>query len=151
MKIYEFITPSDPITFKAKDDKIAFLVAVLLGNGKAGCTRLDENNNEVDLNTLLFISGGGEERMIMELGCKVEEFVGKNGEDIASAFESFSYGHLEDRKQYDDAIEAITDHDKLEEFKKKHEDRNRSSLSAWVKYAWDIGKEIKSNLKRLKK
>ena len=37
MNIYEFITPSDPITFKADDDKVAFTCALLLGNGKAGC------------------------------------------------------------------------------------------------------------------
>jgi len=40
MNIYEFITPSDPITFKADDDKVAFTCALLLGNGKAGCTNL---------------------------------------------------------------------------------------------------------------
>jgi len=37
MNIYEFITPSDPITFKADDDKVAFVCAAILGKGQAGC------------------------------------------------------------------------------------------------------------------
>lgn len=39
--LYEFITPSDPITFHAADDGVAFCVATLLGNGKAGCKNCD--------------------------------------------------------------------------------------------------------------
>ena len=37
MNIYKFITPSDPITFKAENDKIAYACVLFLGNGKAGC------------------------------------------------------------------------------------------------------------------
>lgn len=52
MNIYEFITPSDPITFKADDDKVAFTCALLLGNGKAGC----ENKATESLPTMLMFA-----------------------------------------------------------------------------------------------
>jgi hypothetical protein len=35
-------------------------------------------------------------------------------------------------------IEAITDPEKLKEFKDKHEDSNRTSMSSWVKVAWKL-------------
>ena len=38
---YQLITPSDPITFKAESDKIAFFCALVLGSGKAGMERED--------------------------------------------------------------------------------------------------------------
>ncbi len=37
MNIYKFVTPSDSITFKAENDKIAYACVLFLGNGKAGC------------------------------------------------------------------------------------------------------------------
>ena len=39
--LYEFITISDPITFRASNNSIAFVVATALGQGKAGCENRD--------------------------------------------------------------------------------------------------------------
>lgn len=145
MNIYELVTPSDPITFKAKDDKVAFTCALLLGRGKAGCHRRDENNNEVNLETLLMFAS---EEMIdstiqEKLGCDIDAFIKSNKADVKACFQSFAYGSIEDRKTYDDAIEAITDPEKLKEFKSKHEDRNRTSMSQWVQGAWDYAEQLK--------
>jgi hypothetical protein len=45
MFLYEFVTPSDPITFKAENDKIAFCCALILGSGKACCTNVDSGES----------------------------------------------------------------------------------------------------------
>lgn len=134
-KIYEFITPSDPITFRAESDETAFVVSLFMGKGKAALCREDG----VKINTMTAFSP-------VELRKKIyEEYLGKispqeyfdiHTKEIAASLKSFAYGSINDRKQYDDAIKAITDPDKLAEFKKNHEDRNRTSLSKWVAYAW---------------
>jgi len=145
MNIYEFITPSDPITFKTEDDKVAFACALILGQGKAGCNRYDENNNKISLGTLLMFASKEviDKEIDEKLGCELDDFIKNNKPEIKACFESFTYGGLEDRKTYDDAIEAITDPDKLKEFKSKHEDRNRTSLSRWVQSAWNIANKLK--------
>jgi len=134
--IYEFVTPSDPITFKADNDKIAYACTTFLGNGQAGCTREDGKS----LDTMIAFCNCDEswiEKAIKDfLGSDLGEFIEQNREAIAKAFASFSYGRISDRHLYDDAIEAITEPERLEEFKRKHEDRSRSSMSEWVKGAW---------------
>ena len=141
MHTYEFITPSDPITFKADDDKVAFACAVLLGDGKAGCHRM-ENGEQINIPSMLMFNPNAEKVMDDYVGGNFESWLKENKPKMCEAFNSFSYGGMEDRKQFDDAIEAITDPVKLKEFKAKHEDRNRSSMSQWVKYAWQLGEKM---------
>jgi len=145
MNIYELITPSDPITFKADDDKIAFLCAVHLGNGQAGCRRTGENGNQIDIPSLMLFNPDPQKTADEHLGCSTDEFVELNKDKISACYLSFAYGSIEDRKTFDDALESITDKDKLDEFKVKHEDRNRSSMSRWVDLAWKYGKALKKD------
>lgn len=140
MYLYELITPSDPITFKAKNNKIAFICAVLLGNGQAGVNKYNSDDN---IPSLLFLSKNPNEIINSYLDNTVDNFIENNKNDIKECFKSFAYGNFNSRIDYDNAIEAITDSKKLEEFKKKHEDKNRSSMSQWVKLAWDMGDRIK--------
>lgn len=142
MNIYEFITPSDAITFKTDCDKVAFTCALLLGNGKAGCKRIDKDNNEVRIPTMLLFSANPDSDIKEFLGIEMNEFINKNKPKIKECFSSFSYGNIEDRITYDDTVSAITDDVKLKEFKAKHEDRNRTSMSEWVSYAWDLSDKI---------
>jgi hypothetical protein len=142
MNIYEFITPSDPITFKTNDDKIAFICALFLGNGKAGCKRFDDSGNEISIPTMLMFSKDPDSEIKNYIGGNASEYFDSKKHLIKAAFESFSYGNIEDRRSYDDAIIAITDTNKLKNFKAKHEDRNRSSLSKWVKSAWKLAEGI---------
>lgn len=136
--IYEFITPSDPITFSAENDKVACICAVLLGNGKAGCTR--EDGESIPSMWLFHHDPIPEIEKYLETS--MESFMDNNKAAIINCFKSFAYGSIEDRKSYDDAIAAITDEIKLNDFKKKHEDRNRSSMSQWVKQAWAYGESM---------
>lgn len=133
--IYEFITPSDPITFRAIDDKVAFVCGLWLGNAKAFVEREDGHK----VNTcFLFAKPEVIEAAIKDtLDCTLDAFITNNHAAVAECFESFAYGTVESRKQYDDAIAAITDEKKLAEFKASHENRNRSSIRKWVRHAWE--------------
>lgn len=139
MNIYEFITPSDPITFKADDDKVAFTCALLLGNGKAGC---ENKATGESLLTMLIFAKDPDKDIQDFIGGDFKEFLEANKTMIAECFKSFAYGSVSDRQTFDDACDAITDPEKLKEFKAKHEDKNRSSMSRWVKGAWQYGERM---------
>lgn len=139
MDIYEFITPSDPITFKTDDDKVAFTCALLLGNGKAGCTNLKTGDS---IPTMLMFAKDPDKDIQEFIGGDFKEFLEANKPKIAECFKSFSYGSASDRQTYDYACDAITEPEKLKEFKAKHEDENRSSMSQWVKAAWQYGNRM---------
>lgn len=145
LMFYEFITPSDPITFAAPNDNIAFVCALTLGAGKAFCTREDGEKLQT---CFLFTPPDELDAAIQkQLGASLTDYIDSHREEIATAFESFAYGSFESRRQYDDALSAITDEDKLAQFKASHEDRNRSSMSQWVKGAWKIAKQLRANAK----
>ena len=139
MNIYKFITPSDPITFKTDDDKVAFTCALLLGNGKAGC---DNKTTGESLPTMLMFAKDPEKDIQEFIGGDLKEFIKANKHKISDCFKSFAYGSVYERVAFDDACDAITDPEKLKEFKAKHEDKNRSSMSQWVKHAWRLGENI---------
>lgn len=139
MNLYEFITPSDPITFKADNDKVAYLCALLLGNGGAGCKNIDTGES---VPTMLMFCPEPAKEIEKYIGSTAADFISDNKQNMIECFKSFSYGSVEDRITYDDACEAITDPVKLQEFKSKHEDKNRTSLSTWVKSAWNMAEDL---------
>ena len=106
MNIYEFITPSDPITFKADDDKIACICSLVLGNGKDGCTNIETGES---LPTMIVFMKDGLEKVTEFLGSDMDTFIAQNKEKISDCFKTFAYGSVAERKTYDDACEAITD------------------------------------------
>jgi len=139
MNIYEFITPSDHITFKADDDKVAFTCALLLGDGKAGCK--NETTGE-RLPTMMIFAKDPDKDIQEFIGCDFKEFIEANKPKIADCFKSFAYGYISDRKNFDDACDAITDPERLKEFKAKYDYKNRTSMSQWVKRAWQYGERM---------
>lgn len=145
MNLYSFITPSDAINFKAENDKVAFAAAVILGNGKAGCKR-DENGKEINLHTMLmFYNTEQIESTIKEQlgGVTIEEFLDNNYKAIAEAFDSFRYSRSEsDRNRIDEEYNNISDPNEKLEWKKRHEDEERSSLTKWVQSAWNYANAI---------
>lgn len=142
MMIYEFITPSDPITFLANDDKIAFACAIILGRGRAGCNRYDEEGKEINLQSMCMFAPDPFYHINATLKRELNDFIAENKQAIAEAFKTFSYGNITERIAYNEALAAIADPEKLKEFKAKHEDRNRSSMSQWVKSAWKIADNL---------
>lgn len=139
--IYELINPSDKITFIANDDQCAFFVTVILGKGKYGCQNIDTGKS---METILMFAS---ERQIDEtinqnLGSSLSEFLKKRKDDVINSLKSFAYLSGDERRIYDSACEAITDPDKLNEFKSKHEDHNRTSMSRIVKSAWMYAEKL---------
>ena len=143
MNVYEFITPSDPITFKTDDDKIAFVCAIALGNGKALCTNVTTGQ---DLHTNLMFSQDPFKEIEDFLGIEYYTYCEANRPKMAECFNSFAYGTVETRQIFDDACDAITDAEKLKEFKEKHENYNRTSSSRWVHTAWRYAKNLSKKL-----
>lgn len=145
MKIYEFITTSDAITFKAENDKVAFLTCLLLGEGKAGCR--DEDGESLKTMTA-FIFNQNQRNKVYKEYCGTEDIKSVFDDsicDVANALKTFAYCSIPDRKQYDEAIEAITNEKELQEYKKKHEHTNRTSISKWVANAWKYGEALLNN------
>lgn len=140
MNTYEFITPSDRITFKAQDDKIAYACALVLGNGKAGCKKSDGTN----LQTMLMCHPEPMEPITSFLGKNLDDFIEGNLLLISECLESFAYTSITGREQYDRELEAISDLDEKQKFKLKHEDANRTSMSKWVQQAWIYGELLKN-------
>lgn len=139
MTTYELVTTSDAITFKANNDNIAFACAVFLGEGQAGCVNTDSGDS---LETILMFVPNALEIVKKQLGTTISDFIDENLVEISEAFTSFAYTSPAERQVYDDAIAAISDPNKLKEFKEKHEDKNRSSMSQWVKLAWQYGESL---------
>ncbi len=140
MHTYEFITPSDAITFKAASDRTAYACALVLGSGKAGCRNTDTG---AEVPTLLLFAQDPEKDISGYLGATIGEYMEANGPEMAECFDSFAYVSATERRIYDDALDAITDAENLLAFKQKHEDRSRSSLSEWVAAAWKYAAKMR--------
>jgi hypothetical protein len=140
--VYEYVTVSDPITFIAENDAIAWITATLLGQGLAGCTR--EDGKSIDSMTAFAPENKRSEIYKQYIGTDdILGYVKEHGEEIATCLLSFAYGNNTDRKQYDFAISCITDTEKLKQFKEQHEDLQRTSMSRHVASAWKLGEIIR--------
>lgn len=142
--IYECINPSDQITFIANSDKIAYAATLIVFNTKAGC---DNKDTGVSLPTLMLFHPDPMSLVEEFLGMPLESYLDANSAEIADALKSFAYLNYDERKTYDAAIAAITDPDKLAAFKADHEDRNRTSMSAYVNHAWKVAEHLLKNIK----
>lgn len=145
MKIYDLINPSDRITFEAPSHAVAYYVALLVGGGRLGCDCEDGTS----LDTLLWFATKEqvEESIEKNLGTNdLDSFLETNWEVAVAALNSFAYGSVGDRKIYNASLAAITDPEKLAEFKAVHEDWMRSSMSQWVDYAWQLAGNIEQKL-----
>lgn len=142
MNIYEFITPSDAITFKTDDDKVAFTCALLLGNGQAGCRNITTNKS---VPSMLMFCVDPQKEIQKFINGSFEEFIKQNKIKISECFNSFAYVTPSERKVYDNACDAITDADKLKQFKQSHENENRTSMNQFVNHAWEMAQQIARN------
>jgi hypothetical protein len=139
--IYELIQPSDPIHFKAESDKIAYFCALILGNGKAGIERADGAKCE---SPLYVFHPDPMPEIEAYLGGMIADFGDQNCAEIAACFASFAYGSQAEYRTYCEAVNSITDPENLKAFQDWHEDKNRSSMSKWVKSAWQYAEYFKN-------
>jgi len=126
VKLYEFITPSDPITFYAPDNDIAEAIALFVGNGKAGIKSVD--GNEVP-NTITFITGIAENQLE-----RLKETMNKRINEVIAAGKTFAVCDAGFREEYDELTKNSTDTNRVEKWDNKH----RSSMSDWCGYARNL-------------
>lgn len=135
---YELINPSDPYTFVADNKEIAALTVFCISSLYG--VKSQDGKEEIPI----FLFGGSKEWYKKEFGHAPEERLEEEREKVADALLSFMYGHFEDRRRYEAALNAITDENKKEQFIKDWQD-GRSSLNDIGTYAHRLGKELKSN------
>ncbi len=133
---YELINPSDPYTFIAPDKEVAALVVFTISTlyGAKSKDGLEE--------IPVFIFGGSAEWYQGEFGRTPDEGLADRRKQVAGALESFMYGHFEDRKRYEAALKAITDLERLDQFKAEWQD-GHSSLNDIGTYAHEMAKRIR--------
>lgn len=131
MKLYEFITPSDPITFYAPDNDIAEAIGLFVGNGKANIKAID--NSETP-DTMTAFTGG----LQNDQAERVKKTMGKRLDEVIASGKTFAVCRASQREIYDDYTDNGQNKKKVE----KWDDKNRSSISDWCGSA--RGLKIKS-------
>jgi len=125
MQLYEFITPSDPITFYAPDDEVATAVAVFVGRGQAGCVNVQ---TEKHLDTVMIFLAPAEADKRAHVAVDI---VKTRTQECLSAAKTFAVCGPSGREIYDDYTENGTNAEKVA----KWDDKKRSSLNDWCGYA----------------
>ena len=133
---YELINPSDPYTFIASDLEVAALVVFSIS------TLYGAESKDRDGNVPVFIFGGAKEWYQESFGRTPDDGMEARKNEVAEALDSFMYGHFEDRRRYESALQAITEQEKKEEFIAAWQD-GRSSLNDIGTYAHMLAKKIR--------
>lgn len=151
MICYDIVNPSDETTFLAPDRDIALAVVAFVGEGRYAGQALARDGkrlSEAEADTLyvpMFFDDGSFENWCQANGYPdnpLAPIMESRKAEVVAALRSCAYGDLEDRRTYDAACDAITDPDKLAEFKRACEDRRRSSMNCIVLRALAIADAI---------
>lgn len=137
--LYELINMSDTVTFHAENDKVAYLVSIIVGDGQYGC---ENTENGSKLPTIMMFRSDPEYDINQYLGCDIESFRDQNVESIKSALKSFAYCPCgEHRSLFDRAVKEMPK-DELQVFLKKHENERRTSMNRIVQCAWNMAEKL---------
>lgn len=126
--IYGFITPSQELTFKADDDKVAFMCAYIVGEGNTSCIRIDEKGEKVEIPTLLYLNKDHEAFATEYLGEHPSEFTIKNWDKMIECFDSFVGCNLTSREEYDRRVDEIENPDEKQLYIDTYREENPSLL-----------------------
>lgn len=119
MKEWNLKNPHDPYTFLAGDLEVATLVVFLLGIGYGA----EEKDGDGSVPIFIFAGVEESERWYMEhFNRKPEEGFEARKQEVADALATMMYGYFDDRQRYEEALEAITDAEKRDEFIEKWQD-----------------------------
>jgi hypothetical protein len=138
---YELSNPSDPYTFVAASREAAALTVFLISTnyGATAETRNDDDRVPV------FIFGGADEWYMETFGRYSDEGMRALESEVADSLLSFMYGHFEDRRRYEAALNAITEPDKRKAFIDEWQD-GHSSTNNIGGYAHQLGERIKAKI-----
>ena len=142
MNTYELINPSDEITFLAENDKIAYVCAIVISNGKFGCKNIDTDES---LNTFLFMDSDPEKTIVAFLEQDFHEFIKENESKISKAFSTFAYVSAGKRLRYDEKLSSFATTEEADLYKTSYEEENRSSMNKIVTRAWEFSKKKMSH------
>lgn len=148
MHLYKLINPSDSITFFAPDDAIARAVVLMIGRGAYGLCDTDDDDREVQCMLLFQPEDVVAQKFIEWFGKPFPEYVEEHRHGIIDALASVATVSARERFVYQRALEAITDPEERERFKRQCDDRNRSSLNAITEYAWKLARNHAEKLER---
>jgi hypothetical protein len=129
MRYYEIINPSDKVVLSAdeSDELILSIAIIILGKGKAGLQRDDDQ----DIVPLMFF--GGFEDWLVSKGLTPDSFdetLQANRSKIATILETVFYGSIEEAKALDAALAGLPREHALAA-RAKYNDAKRGSLSDW--------------------
>ena len=125
--LYNFVQPSDYITFYAEDDDVAFAATMIVGNAHVWAERVDENGETHNVEGTSLYLGKVPDDVIERLKKVLET----RKAEIFAAFKTFAVCPPECRKEYD----VYTENSQNEERWKEWDDRKRTSTTDWCGYA----------------
>jgi len=131
--LYEFINMSDKITFYAKNDDYARALTLLLGEGKAGCKK--ENGESIPYCMTAFQGSAPQ-----EVYDQISEMVRSGDEELEKALNSVAVCDFSEREIFDDYTENGSNEEKWQKWDNKH----RTSLNDFGKYARGIAKNLQN-------
>ena len=123
-ELYEFINPSDCITFYADNDEYARAVTLLLGEGKAGCKKQDGTQLEH-----CFTAFGNPAPQ--EVYDSIEKMLKDKDIKLIEALKSCACVGFGERTIYDDYTEKGTNEEKWQKWDEVH----RTSLNDFCGWA----------------
>lgn len=149
MALYEVVNPSDGITFRTDDVKIAIALTAMLGGGKYG---LEDEKGKQDYPTLfLFMSKEQIDEKLKPYFNNVDEmfsYVDGHLKEMVEAIDSLAVADIAKRIDYEKALEHITDETEKQKYKDWFNDEHTSSLNNIYGYAQSLRKGFSGKLNR---
>jgi len=134
---YSFVNPSDPYTFVAEDYETAALTVLVFGTAY-GATPKDDSGERVPV--LLF--DNADMWYKDTFGRTIEEGFEAKRDLVTDALLSFVLGDFTDRHRYESALNAITEPEKREQFKREWQ-ASLSSMNNIGGHAHELGQRLK--------
>lgn len=134
-RLWEVINPSDAVSFRTDDTRIAIGVTVVVGEGHYGL----QDEKGVEYPSLLFLSSKEQiEKMLQPHFPSLEAlfaYLKANPEKTIAALDSFAVVGIPQRVDFEKAVEAITDEERRRNYVAEFNDRHRTSINDICTYA----------------
>lgn len=137
---WEIINPSDKYTLQARDFATAAAVCLLLGEGRYGLRPEHEDGQECPM----FLFGGHETFLAEHFGGDLSAWITEHKDAMVECLDSVLLGGFGRRADFDAAVAAVDDPEKLEAFREAWLD-NRSSMNNIGGYAKQIADHLRAN------
>ena len=127
MNLYEFVQPSDDITFYAPDDDVAFAATMIVGNAHCFANRVGWKGDKIPVEGTSLYLGKVPDGIIERL----KRILDTRKPEVFAAFKTFAVCSPGCRKEFD----VFTENSTNEERWKDWDERKRTSMTDWCGYA----------------